>query len=102
MGASQINAMTLAPNPPDPFNAKACLIACDDDPDCAAVWMTRTGSSATLSTTTWGDGYSLRSCFLIKGDTTLGVYKRSVTRTIVQPNAPDKSTHPNSFTGARS
>lgn len=52
---------------------QACLSACDTDAECAAVAMT--GITAVDSIPA--------SCSLIKGDTTVATFKRSVTKTVV-------------------
>jgi len=53
-------------------NAQACLSACDSDFDCAAVAMTG-ATSMTASPIT---------CQLIKGDKSIAVFKRSLTKTV--------------------
>jgi len=51
---------------------QACLSACDNDFDCAAVTMTGVTSDASLPT----------SCNLIKGDKTIATFRRSVTKAV--------------------
>jgi hypothetical protein len=62
--------ITLAVTPAD---ATACLSACDKNPACAAVAMTGATSMTATPIT----------CKLIKGDSTVAKFKRSVTRTVV-------------------
>lgn len=53
-------------------SVQACLAACDKDGACAAVVMGGMTSATSKPS----------SCVLLKGDTTPGVFKRSVTKTV--------------------
>lgn len=64
---------------PTPASVQACLSACDNDFDCAAVAMT--GVSGT----------SLTGCSMIKGDKTIATFKRSVTKAVVSQLSADKA-----------
>lgn len=56
-------------------SVQACLNACDSDFDCAAVAMTGVSSASMAA--------APGSCSLIKGDTTIATFKRSVTKAVV-------------------
>lgn len=62
---SQVSAATVA----------ACINACEADDACAAVVMTGLTSTSTLAS-------SLGTCSLVKGDSTIAVFKRSVTKAV--------------------
>lgn len=66
VGASQtpVSAATL----------QDCLVACDLSNTCAGV--------AVMTDDSTGVGASLTSCSLIKGDSTVGTFKRSMTRVV--------------------
>lgn len=52
---------------------QACLNLCDADPRCAAAVMTGVAAIGDVPT----------ACSLVRGDTTVGVFKRSVTKTVL-------------------
>jgi hypothetical protein len=57
---------------PTPVTGAACLSACDNNPACAAAAMT--GATDLTS--------NVASCKLIKGDSTVAQFKRTVTKTV--------------------
>jgi hypothetical protein len=65
---------------------QACLTACDSNPTCAAVAMTGVTTSKA----------PVQACSLIKGDSTLATFQRSVTKVntsrLVLPAVPDAAT----------
>jgi hypothetical protein len=70
--AAGIGASAAAAPAGSTDSIQACLSACDDDAECAAVAMT----GITIDTAT------PVTCSLIKGDPSIAVFKRSVTRAV--------------------